>query len=167
MILNGYYHVVKSCRKNCSRLPFQVSHLTLMCLESSQGISWDHITAHNFFLPTDLRMSPRYWKPHFSSFLCLRQFEHVSLNFKRGLRPQVYIAELSEFLDYNPSKVGCATWNLTVQLPRGAGKSWGPACSVLMGQFQQAGPWNLPQPEKDSHLCNIRRGWHPWEESLQ
>lgn len=68
-------------------------------------------------------MLPRFWKPQFASFLCLRQVEHVFLNFVRGLRPQVYIAQLSEFLDYTPSKVGRATWNLIILLPRGAGKT--------------------------------------------
>lgn len=123
MILNNSFHVVKSCRKNCSRFPFQVSHLTLLWLQSNQGVSQDHITAHNFFRPIVLRMSPRYWKPQFSSFLCLRQFEHVFPNFKRRLRPQVYIAQISEFLGNTPLKAGCATRNLTVPLPRGAGKS--------------------------------------------
>lgn len=75
------------------------------------------ITAHNFFLPTDLR------KPQFGFFLCLRPLEHVFLNFMRGLRPQVYTAQLSEFLDFTPSKAGHATRNLTVLLPRGAGKT--------------------------------------------
>lgn len=81
------------------------------------------ITAHNFFLPTDLRMLLRYWKPQFGFFLCLRQLEHVFLNFMRGLRPQVYTVQLSEFLDYTPSKGWSATRNLTVLLPRGAGKT--------------------------------------------
>lgn len=90
------------------------------CCVSDFGMAINEATN---FLPIVLRMSPRYWKPRFSSFLCLRQFEHVFPNFKRGLRPQVYIAKISEFLGNTPLKAGCATRKLTVLLPRGAGKS--------------------------------------------